>query len=199
MARGEGAAEVARELALRLDRRLLLVRREEEPVWACWLGGRAPIGPDDAIRALRKFRPDGVFFTLGEPGEGLSGWRFSHRQAKAALPIAQRGDQPVVCYSDVALLAAVFSDDLATASLRRLYIAPLDERPDGESLRAALRAYFSADRNASSAAAGLGLNRRTLAKRLQAAERVLGRPLASLATDLEVALSLEELEPSADG
>ena len=40
MAKGEGAEEVMRELAKRLDRRLLAGRREEEPVWACWLGGR---------------------------------------------------------------------------------------------------------------------------------------------------------------
>ena len=141
--------------------------------------------------------PDGILITIGEPGEGLSGWRFSHRQAKAALPIAERGGRDLVRYSEVALLASVLRDDLAIASFRRLYLAPLEGRRDGENLRAALRAYFQAGRNVSSAAAALGVNRRTLSKRLQAAERVLGRPLESLAADLEVALSLDELGPPA--
>ena len=82
---------------------------------------------------------------------------------------------------------------------RRLYLAPLEEGRDGDNLRNALRAYFQAGRNVSSAAAALGLNRRTLSKRLQAAERILGRPLESLAADLEIALSLEALEPPATG
>jgi hypothetical protein len=197
MARGEGAAEAMRELAGRLDRRLLAVCREEESVWACWLGGRDPLEAEEAIRALRDIRSEGVLITLGEPGEGLSGWRFSHRQAKAALPIAERSGQPLVRYSDVTLLASIVRDDLAVASLRRLYLAPLEDGRDGDNLRIALRAYFQAGRNVSSAAAALGLNRRTLSKRLQAAERILGRPLESLAADLEIALSLEALEPPA--
>jgi PucR C-terminal helix-turn-helix domain/GGDEF-like domain len=195
MARGEGADEVMRELAGRLDRRLLAVCREEEPVWACWLGGRDPLEAEEALRALRGIRPEGILITLGEPGEALSGWRFSHRQAKAALPIAERTGQPLVRYSDVTLLASIVRDDLAIASLRRLYLAPLEGGRDGDNLRTALRAYFQAGRNVSSAAAALGLNRRTLSKRLQAAERILGRPLESLAADLEIALSLEALEP----
>ena len=107
------------------------------------------------------------------------------------------GSSPVVRYSDVTLLASILRDDLAIASLRRLYLAPLEDRRDGENLRIALRAYFQAGRNVSSAAAALGLNRRTLSKRLQAAERILGRPLESLAADLEVALSLDALESPA--
>jgi hypothetical protein len=197
MARGEGADEAMRVLAGRLDRRLLAVCREEEPVWACWLGGRDPLEAEEALRALRDIRPEGILITVGEPGEGLSGWRFSHRQAKAALPIAERGGRPLVRYSDVTLLASILRDDLAIASFRRLYLAPLEGGRDGDNLRSALRAYFQAGRNVSSAAAALGLNRRTLSKRLQAAERILGSPLESLAADLEVALSLEALEPPA--
>lgn len=194
MAKGEGVAEAMRELAGRLDRRLLAVCREEEPIWACWLGGREPLEAEEAIRALREVRPDGILIAVGEPGEGLSGWRFSHRQAKAALPIAERTGRPLVRYADVTLLASVVRDDLAVASLRRLYLAPLEDRRDGDNLRIALQAYFQAGRNVSSAAAALGLNRRTLSKRLQAAERILGSPLESLAADLEIALSLEALD-----
>jgi purine catabolism regulator len=146
---------------------------------------------------LRGIRREGILITVGEPGESLSGWRFSHRQAKAALPIAERREQSLVRYADVTLLASIVRDDIATASLRRLYLAPLENGRDGDNLRIALRAYFQAGRNVSSAAAALGMNRRTLSKRLQAAERILGRPLESLAGDLEIALSLEAIEPPA--
>ena len=59
MARGEGAPEAMRVLAGRLDRRLLAVRREEEPVWACWLGGRRPLEAEQALRALARSPLDG--------------------------------------------------------------------------------------------------------------------------------------------
>jgi hypothetical protein len=197
MAEGEGAAEVMRELAARLDRRLLAVCREEEPVWACWLGGRDPLEAEEVLRAFREISVDGIVIAIGEPGERLPGWRLSHRQAKSALPIAERRGQPLLRYSEVALLASIIRDDLAVASFRQLYLEPLGGGRDGDNLRIALRAYFQAGRNVSSAAAALGLNRRTLSKRLQSAERILGRPLDSLAADLEVALSLEALDPPA--
>ncbi len=199
MAKGEGAAEVVRELASGLDRRLLAVCREEEEVWACWLGGREALDAERPLRALRSIRADGILITVGEPGEGLPGWRLSHRQAKAALPIAERRGQPMVRYADITLLASILRDDLATESLRRLYLVPLEESREGDNLREALQAYLHAGRNASSAAAALGLNRRTLSKRLQSAERILGRPLESLAADLEVALSLGALGSPARG
>ncbi len=94
MVKGDEAPEVMRALAARLDRRLLAVRREEELTWACWLGGRNRLGAEQAVAALAEISPNQVVATIGEPGEGLAGWRFSHRQAKAALPIAERRGRP---------------------------------------------------------------------------------------------------------
>ena len=154
-----------RELAGRLDRRLLAVCREEEPVWACWLGGRRPL-ERRARRCERsaRSRPDGVLVTVGEPGEGLSGWRFSHRQAKAALPIAERRGQPVLRYADVALLASILRDDLVATSLRQLYLAPLGGGAGRRQGRAArpCAPISQAERNVSSTAAALGVDRRTV-------------------------------------
>jgi hypothetical protein len=193
MAKGEGAEELMRELAAAVDRRLLIVQREEESQWACWLGGVRPLGPDEALRALEGVVAEGVFVTLGEPGEGLPGWRFSHFQAKAALPIAERKGRPVVRYADVALLAAIARDDLAANSLRRLYLAPLERMRDGGKVaRETLRAYFEAERNVSSTAAALGVDRRTVRNRLRAAEELLGFPLQGSLADLEIALRLDD-------
>jgi DNA-binding PucR family transcriptional regulator len=76
--------------------------------------------------------------------------------------------------------------------LRSLYLEPLErERGGGEAARDALRAYFAADRNVSSAAAMLGVSRQAVAKRLRSVEERLGRSLASCGTELEAALRLE--------
>jgi hypothetical protein len=193
MVKGEGAEELMRGLASTLDRRLLIVQREEEPKWACWLGGRRPLATGDALEALADAVADGVFVTVGEPNEGLVGWRFSHLQAKAALAVAERQGRSVVRYADVALLASTLRDDLVAGSLRQLYLAPLESMRDGGKVaRGTLRAYFAAERNVSSTAAALGVDRRTVSNRLRAIEALLGRPLADSAADLEIALRLDE-------
>lgn len=193
MAKGEGSPEAMRALAERLGRRLLAVCREEEPIWACWLGGRRLLEAEEAMRALGEISPDRVFVTVGEPGEGLSGWRLSHRQAKAALPIAERRGQAIVRYADVALLASILRDDLVATSLRQLYLEPLERARDGGKVGGeTLRAYFAAERNISSTAAALGVDRRTVTNRIRAIEDLFGRPLKDFATELETALLLDD-------
>lgn len=192
MAKGEGAVELIRGVASRLGRRLLAVQREEEPKWACWLGGRQRLPAEEVLQALTEV-PEGVFVSVGEPGEGLPGWRFSHFQAKAALPIAERQGRAVLRYADVAILAAIARDDLVADSLRQLYLAPLKEMRDGgKTARETLRAYFAAERNVSSTAAALGIDRHTVRNRLRSIEELLGRSLSDSATDLEIALRLED-------
>jgi PucR-like helix-turn-helix protein/diguanylate cyclase with GGDEF domain len=192
IAKGDGSPEVMGVLAGRLDRRLLAVCREEESIWACWLGGRRPLEVEQALRALGEMSLDRVLVTVGEPGEGLSGWRFSHRQAKAALPIAERRGQAILRYADVALLASILRDDLVATSLRQLYLEPLERARDGGKVgQETLRAYFAAERNISSTAAALGVDRRTVTNRIRAIEDLFGRPLKDFATELETALRLD--------
>jgi hypothetical protein len=193
MVKGEGAHDVTRELAKRLDRRLLAGSFEEESVWACWLGGARPLETEQALRALGEIGLGQVLVGVGEPGEGLSGWRLSHRQAKAALPIAERRGQQIVRYGEVAVLASILRDDLGTISLRHLYLEPLEGGRDGGKVaRETLRAYFATERNISSTAATLGVDRRTVTNRIRAIEDLFGRPLGDFATDLETALRLAD-------
>jgi hypothetical protein len=192
MAKGEGAPEAMRQLADRLDRRLLAVCREEESIWACWLGGRRPLEAQQALRALAEMSLNRVVVTVGEPGEGLSGWRLSHRQAKAALPIAERRGETVLHYADVVLLTSILRDDLVATSLHQLYLEPLEGAPDGGKVaRETLRAYFAAERNVSSTASALGVDRRTVTNRIRAVEELFGRPLKDIAAELETALGLD--------
>jgi hypothetical protein len=193
IAKGEGVEELIRGVAAALDRRLLVVQREETPVLACWLGGMRPLAAEKAVAAIAEAAPERVFVTVGEPGEGLAGWRFSHHQAKAALPIAERRGQPVLRYADVAVLASIARDDLLATSLRRLYLEPLERMRDGGKVaRETLRAYFDAERNVSSTAAALGVDRRTVRNRLRAIEELLGRQLTGSLADLEIALRLDD-------
>jgi PucR C-terminal helix-turn-helix domain/GGDEF-like domain len=196
IAKGPGAPEAIRELAEALDRRLLLIRREEEMVWA-WLGGRRGLDPADLQRLLPSILPPGVCLALGEPGKGTGGWRLSHRQALAALPIALRSSAPSVRYADVALLASILQDNLLATSLREIYLAPLEEERDGgEVARETLRAYFTSGCNVSSAAATLGVNRHTVTIRLRAVEERLGRSLGSCSAEIDTVLRLEGLGTS---
>lgn len=196
-AAGEGAEETIGEIARSLDRRLLLVPGAGETIWA-WLGGRVAADPDRLLRAAAACLPAQVVLALGEPGEGVVGWRLTHRQAKAALPIALRGKKPIARYRDVALLASTLQDELLVTSLRRLYVEPLEaERDGGQTLRETLHAYFEAERNVSSAAVALGVSRQAVAKRLYSIERRLGVPLSARGLEIMVALRLEELGTSA--
>lgn len=57
-------------------------------------------------------------------------------------------------------------------------------------LRETLKAYLATGLNVSSTAAALGVNRRTVTRRLRSVEESLGRPLETCVADLEVALRL---------
>jgi PucR C-terminal helix-turn-helix domain/GGDEF-like domain len=193
LASGPDAAALLRPLAARLDRILLLVQPDCDTVWA-WLGGRERPEAERLIEDFAGFEPARHRFAIGELGEGLGGWRLTHRQAAAALPVARRSPDTVVRYADVALLASIMADPLLTTSLRGLYLEPLErDRAGGEILRATLRAYLEAGQNVSSAAAALRVKRHTVTKRLRTVEELVGRPLASCTVEIAALLRLESL------
>jgi hypothetical protein len=187
------ALEVAR-LGEHVDRRLLLVEADTQLAWA-WLGGRRSFSCEEVDLVASHPWPPGCAVACGEPGRGLAGWRLSHRQAAVALPVARRGEEAVVHYGEVALLAAALQDDLVASTLRRGYLDPLNaERDNGVAAKQTLRAYFRASRNVSSAAAALGVPRSTVRSRLRGVEGRLGHSLDMIAAELELALRLDDLE-----
>ena len=189
---GPGADQALRHLSSALDRRSLFVSNAKETVWA-WLGSRRGIDPDDLRALVGAQWPTHISLAVGEPGSGVAGWRLTHRQAQAALTIAIRSAGPVH-YADVALLSMAFHDEVLAASLRRLYLDPLDrERGDGETLRETLRAYLAAGSNVSSAAISLGVKRHTVTNRLRVIEERIGRPLERCTAELGLALRIEGL------
>lgn len=193
---GARADVAARTLAAGVNREALVVRRGDDSAWA-WLGGREPLEVSEVQRYLAAGVLGDVTLAAGEPRWGVDGWRLTHHEAQAAYQVALRRPQPLTQASSVILLAAVLRDEALAKSLRETYLVPLDEQGDsGLVLRETLRAYFAAGFNAATAAAALEIDRHTVQRRLRKVEEALGRLLPSCHAELEVALSLEELDSS---
>jgi hypothetical protein len=191
---GDGAIAAIAELAKLVDCQRLVTSPENDVVWA-WFGTRARLDAGEVECLVGDDWPDHLRVAIGESSSGLSGWRLTHRQARATLPVAKRHSAGARRYADVALEASMLQDELLVTSLHELYLNPLaDERDGGEALRQTLQAYISAGRNLSSAAALLGVSRRTVANRLRAVEGKLGRVLNGAMAEIEAALRLHELE-----
>jgi len=195
VASGTGAIEVVEGLARDLASRPLILELDEHTVWA-WLGSLRSSGAEEIARQASENFAGGAALAMGEPAQGLVGWRLTHRQARAALPISLHGSNRLVRYADVALLASSLQDDLLTTSLRELYLVPLLVDRDGPMLIETLRAYFSASCNVSSAAASLSVSRQTVGSRLRTIEERLGRALDYRSIEMEVALRLHDLAAS---
>lgn len=169
----------------------LVVPVDDDTVWA-W------IGSDEDPTAVRFELPARykVNLAVGAPGRNLEGWRLTHQQAQAALPVARRSNDMLLHYSDVALIACVMQDELTVTSLRQLLMEPLRRQRDGgRSYRETLRTFFATEQNITSTAAALGVNRNTVTNRLRGVEERVGRSLAACSAELAVALRLEELSP----
>lgn len=192
VAKGPNASSAVRRIAAPFEDHLQITDHRDHTVWA-WFGSKARIDPHELGERCRS-EPK-IEIALGEPSRGLSGWRLTHRQARAALSIGLRTGESPVRYTDIALLFSISRDELLCSSLRALYLAPLRRSRDGGKIaRQTLRAYFAAKRNVTSAAAILGVNRRTVANRLHAIEEQLGRSLDSDSAEIESALRLHDLE-----
>lgn len=192
IARGSGSAETVRDLSSHLGSQLLSIPAGDATTWA-WLGGTRPLDPQDTVHSAKRLLPKSISLAIGEPCQGPIGWKLTHRQALAALSVTRlEGQQSIVRYADVALLASIFQDDVLKPSLRQMYFSPLgDNAKVRRRLIETLGAYVTAERNISSAAAILGVNRRTVSNRLQMIEERLNRPLHSAMPGIEAALLLD--------
>jgi len=171
--------------------RLLVVSESEETAWG-WIGSARKLVPADLVRLHGESAAASL--AVGEPASGIDGWRRTHRQAQDALQVLLRKPQPCVRYADVALLAPWLAQPDRARGLVELYLSPLDvQRDKGVLLRLTLRVYLDSGRNASAAARTLGIDRRTLAHRLEKIECCLGHTLSVRLPELEVALRLHEL------
>jgi hypothetical protein len=194
IATGPEAQGVLRGLAASVNRQLLAVPQGEETVWA-WLGGYRRLAVDEHERLLSTAVGTAGALAIGDPGKGLDGWRLTHKQAQAALPVARHRRGRPTRYAEHMLAAAALRDETLARSLHEMFLSPLaSQRDGGTAMRATLRAYVAAERNASSTGHALKVSRRTVETRLRAVEQLLGRSLRTCLAELEVALLIEELD-----
>lgn len=193
VAAGDHQDSRLRSWASRHDSCLLAIRPDQDLVWA-WVGSRRALSEDDSASLLADLRRSETPVAIGEPAEGLEGWRLTHRQAKTAWTMVLRGHSVAARYSEVALSASILQDPILASSLTRSYLEPLSAQPDGGAeLRITLRAYFEHDRNMSAAAAALRIGRHTVRRRLETVEECLGCDVATRAMEIEGALRLHEI------
>lgn len=175
-------------LARRADRQLLEVPLPGGGVWG-WLGGHQRISDAelDGLVVWQRGQPGWVAF--GEPASGMAGFAESHWQAREAAAIAQALGQPSVRFADVLLPIALRRDpDLAQSFVERELgvLARPTERM--EQLRSTLCAYLEHGQSVSAAAAALQCDRKTIQRRLHAAEQLLCRYVDDRSGELLVAL-----------
>ncbi len=157
-----------------------------------WLPWPARLGwPADVLSGLDL--PKDTHAAFGAVGEGLDGFRLSHRQAGEARAVAEALGRQVAWYDEVVLEAVALHDIAATRTFVLDELGPLGDVTDpGNVLIETLRAYFATGENAVNTATRLGVHSRTVAYRLRSVEAKIGK--AALHRDeLVIALRLAAL------
>jgi len=190
---GQSAATMARRFGAESPFQTLYVPRDDETAWA-WLGSSERLEAANVGDWLAANMSMAVSAAVGELRQGLAGWRQTHYEARLALPAMLCQPRRVTRCRDVILDSAAIRDPWLARSLVETYVAPLDGSGiSGADLRKTLQAYFQADQTAVNAAIVLGIERRTVERRLRRVESILGQPIKTCAVQLQVALRVEEL------
>jgi hypothetical protein len=150
----------------------------------------------DAVRLARLRRAlvvHGGVATIGDPAQGIPGFRRSLKDAQRAERVrhtAGRELPDVLTFREVQLDTLLLSDPRARQRFLRAELGPLaGNSKDSAKLRATLDAWLSSGSNVS-AAAMLDLHEHTVRSHLRRAEQLLGRPLAERRLELQTALRL---------
>lgn len=179
------AAEAAR--ALKAPRPLSIVAGSRD----VWFWVATPAEPDLAALAGLTDQLDGARLAIGLPAPGVSGFRSSHDEARAAqrLVLPAPSAPPLVYYRDLELLCLVDTED---AALRRMVAREIGELCGAEKNLAQIRettlTYLTSQLNVAATAERLYVHRNTVRYRLSRAEELLGHPLADRAAHVELAL-----------
>lgn len=186
-----GLEAAAREIAAVLEAGApLLMRASDGSVygWAATISS-----PRDAAlaAAAEVALPDGCTGALGNPGQGVGGFRESHLQARQALRAA--GGR-LVAFAEVGLASALLADPDAARRFATAELAGLAGGDDTTArLRTTLEAYLAEGASHKRAALRLTLHEKTVVQRVRRAEELLGRPLAGRRGAVEAALLVHRL------
>jgi hypothetical protein len=186
----------AGEIVTRAGADLALVVPFRGQVLAGWVAGRAATVPDERVVGESFPAPSAfdVRGALGMPGDGIAGFRASHRQALHARRVASAGDAGagrITSYTEVALAALASADPEHAREFVDTELAEL--AGGGEATRriaATVRVYLEEGRSRARTARRLGVHTNTIAYRLARAAELLGHSLDDRAAEVQVALAI---------
>ncbi|HEY7962024.1 MAG TPA: helix-turn-helix domain-containing protein [Solirubrobacteraceae bacterium] len=192
MSRLEGVADaMARAVGMT---RALLIPAGASSLWAWFTAEQAP-----SIEVLARTAADQIEahqgVALGLHGEGLQGFRSSHRQARRARRLAELTESGpgVVRFDEVETLCMLGEDaELIGEFVRRKLGGLAHQSPATARLRGTLLVWLQEESNAPRAAARLNTHKNTVLYRLGRAEQALGHELCEDRLGLELALTLAE-------
>jgi hypothetical protein len=138
--------------------------------------------------------PAGVRVAVGQPAQGIDGFRMTHVQAEHGRRVAalrQGEDARVTRYPDVALIALCIADPEYAAQFVKQTLGRLaDDDEATRRLAASLQIYVRENRSRVRAAAALSVHPNTVSYRVRQAEELLGRSIDENSLELSVALTL---------
>ncbi|MCG2622971.1 helix-turn-helix domain-containing protein [Arthrobacter sp. I2-34] len=160
-----------------------------------WLGSRGPL--DTSGLELSGTWPSPLRIAVGTTGQGLAGFRQSHREALAAERVARLVGRSgtVTRYEEVELLSLLLADTRQSAAFVRRTLGPKLAVPDDRAreLRRTLLHYLDNKGSLALTAAALHTHRNTVAYRIRQINEVL--PPAAPSYQVRCALELAETVP----
>jgi DNA-binding PucR family transcriptional regulator len=173
--------------------RPLVLPTGDEIAWI-WLAGE--VGLSGARRQLIRNLAEaaGATVGIGEPADGVVGFRETHHQAQEALDVALMLGRPVAGYRKVALMSALSADRGRAQRMMRCYLGALeDDTPGAARLRETLRVLLDNNLNQRETARQMGMHAHTISYRLRQIEEILGQPLAECALEVRAALLVRDV------
>jgi DNA-binding PucR family transcriptional regulator len=156
-------------------------------------------GSYDAVETRRLERyepPEGIRVAFGRPGQGLEGFRRSHREAVQAARVAslaQGLEREAVGYAQVELVSLLASDLPRAREFVATRLGPLAAADEPtQRLRETLRAFLAAGGRSVRAAKELYVHPNTVTYRIKRAEELLGRRVTDDPIELMCALMLAD-------
>ena len=173
--------------------RPLMLSVDGSTMWA-WLGRDSEV-PRELIDSLAAApNADGVSIALGASGQGLTGFRRSHRDAADTAKVAivsRRRPGTVTAFHAVELAALFAGDPERTRRFvhERLGALAFDD-DESHRLRATLMLYLEENGSRVATAKRIGVHPNTVANRIRACREILGREVGQEQVPLLVALNL---------
>ncbi len=165
---------------------------------AAWIGLRTV--PDIALlRALRDkdALAVGARVAVGDPHEGIDGFRRSHEEALLArrvVHLGRRAPGAVARYGDVALTGLLTHDVGEARRFAERELGALGAETDAaRRIAATLRVFLEEGSSFVRAARRLGVHENTVAYRVRRAGELLGHPVEERQLELRVALMLADV------